>query len=88
MVGSQLGVPQGSVFGPLLFSVYIYIYLNDLQSVCDYVCIQMYADDTVIYMDGKDPEQVAAKSLMDKIANWLHESYLKLNVEYIFFFSK
>lgn len=39
-------------------------------SVCDVVCIQMFADDMVIYMDGKVPEQVAAKLLVSVDTQW------------------
>ena len=42
-----LGVPQGSILGPLLFSIYI----NDLPSVCNDVDLIMYADDPVL--EGK-----------------------------------
>lgn len=52
-----MGVPQGSILGPLLFSAYI----NNLPFVCDDLEILMYADDTVLHAHGKDPEKVAAK---------------------------
>lgn len=73
------GVLQGSILGPLLFSIYI----NDLPAVCKGVDIIMYADDAVIYIHGRDMEQVASKlSLaMDKISNWLKSSCLTLNIE-------
>lgn len=71
-------VPQGSILGPILFSIYI----NDLPQVCPGVNVIMYADDTVLFTHAGTKELVANKlsSAMVKISNWLNESCLSLNV--------
>ena len=53
---NELGVPQGYVLGPILFSLYI----NDLPSVCTGCEVQMYADDTVIYVYAQTKAEAAA----------------------------
>lgn len=47
-----VGVPQGSILGPILFSLHI----NDLHLICPEVQIQMYAEDTVLYSHAKTKE--------------------------------
>ena len=45
------GVPQGTVLGPLLFSLYINDSLSDIESE-----IRLFADDCVCYREIKDEE--------------------------------
>ena len=44
------GVPQGSILGPILFLLYI----NDLTSVSEYCFSVPFADDTNMFITGKD----------------------------------
>lgn len=72
------GVPQGSMLGPLLFSLYI----NDLPTVCSEAECLMYADDTVFFVHGRTKDTVAVKltKTMSCVTTWLQECCLQLNV--------
>ena len=48
------GVPQGSILGPILISLYV----TDLPDCLQNSEVLMYADDTVIYYSASDPSQL------------------------------
>ena len=73
------GVPQGSILGPLLFLVYF----NDAIEAIEHSSIIKYADDTVLYIAGKDIQSIQTKLLkgMDSLADWLGENELIINLK-------
>ena len=71
------GIPQGSILGPLLFSLYI----NDLPRCLEHCSIDMYADDTLIYCGDKNTELIENRLNLDvrNMTKWLQANKLILN---------
>ena len=71
------GVPQGSILGPLLFIVFF----NDFASCLKHSNVTICADDTVIYVAGKDISiiEIRLSSDMELIAEWCEKNELILN---------
>ena len=70
------GVPQGSILGPLLFTIMV----NDLPNVTSRSHIMMYADDTVLFHSAKhidELESVLNKDL-ESVDKWVKENGLSL----------
>ena len=72
------GVPQGSILGPLLFLLFI----NDMPNDLKHSTVDMYADDTLIYVCHKDTN-VIEKKLNEDLHNlsiWLVNNHINVNV--------
>ena len=74
-----LGVPQGSVLGPILFN----IYLNDLLWFVNEGEVCNFADDTTFYCCNKDLKILLENLELDssKAIEWFKMNYMKLNTD-------
>ena len=74
----NIGVPQGSILGPLLFLLYV----NDLSNVSMKLSFIQFADDTSIFIKGGSLSEIALSmnSEMKNVTEWLRNNMLTLNV--------
>ena len=76
---TNIGVPQGSILGPLLFLCYV----NELSNVCPLVCTLLYADDTTFLMSGSDYVELvqSMNEEMNTFGEWAAANRLSVNYD-------
>ena len=72
------GIPQGSILGSLLFTLYI----NDLPNCLKHTTPRMFADDTSLTAAGETLGEVERRVNEDlsNVHNWLSANRLNLNI--------
>lgn len=78
-VTTNIGLPQGSVSAPWLFSLYI----NDMHRTSDKLKFIHFADDTTVYMSGSNLNALCEEVCMELnvVDEWLKTNRLSLNAD-------
>jgi hypothetical protein len=84
--GVECGVPQGSVWGPLFFLLYV----NNMARATGELDFVLFADDTNLFAEGHDPAGLLERvnQGLAEIGRWFRCNRLTLNLkktEYVYF---
>ena len=73
----NIGVPQGSILGPLLFLIYV----NNLPKFSDIMQTQLFADDTILFNKGPDIDLLtdSTNSELIKLNKWTRANKLTIH---------
>ena len=79
IIDIDVGVPQGSVLGPILFLLYV----NDIESIFKNVSPVLYADDTSIIISDRNEVQLEREVniLMTNLQSWFSTNNIYINSE-------
>ena len=74
----RCGVPQGSILGPLIFSLYV----NDIGTVSKVLELILFADDTSVFMFHQDIVflQNMFNAEFVKLVDWLYKIKFVINI--------